>query len=478
MTETELWRLSACDLAHLVAGREVSAAEAVEAAVARMQAANGAINAVTDDLSTEARAAADALDRAMAASGPVGPLHGVPVTIKENTDQEGRPTPNGVAAYQDVVAPADSPFVANLRAAGAVVIGRTSTPEFSFRLDTDSPRNGPTRNPLGAHVSAGGSSGGAAAAVMAGMGALAHGTDIAGSLRVPSACTGAATVKPGLGRTPAWNPSQPAERGMLAQVMAVQGVIAREIRDVRLAMRAAVAYRPEDPWQVRAPWEGPAEQAPLRVGVTRETWGHVPHPAVARALDEAEAALRGAGHLVEPVTVPDIAATGFEAMRALLGEMKVMMLPAIRAHGSEPFNAHIDRLMAWAPPYEGDALLDALGRRAAVTRTWLGLLERTPLILTPFLLDPPHAPGREYAEDGAEAVWGRAFHAVAMNWMGLPAGVVAADVHEGLPIAVQVVGRRLREDLVLDACEAIERRVGAMVGRLGTFDLAFAAGRA
>jgi amidase len=462
-TETELWAMSATDLARRIAARDLSAAEAVAAAIDRMHATNPTINAVTDDLSDDAIARAAALDRQMAADGPIGPLHGVPVTIKENTDQKGRATPNGVAAYADLVAPDDSPFVKNLIDAGAVVIGRTNTPEFSFRLTTDNPLHGRTRNPLNDWASAGGSSGGAAAAVMAGMGAIAHGTDIAGSLRVPSACTGATTVKPGLGRTPAWNPSQAAERGMLAQVMAVQGVICREVRDVRLAMRAAIAYRPEDPWQVRAPWDGPALDGPRRVGVTRETYGRAIHPSVARALDDAEAALREAGYEIEPIETPDVAATAREAMRALLGEMKVQMLPAIRAHGSEAFNAYIDHLFAWAPPHEGEALLAAMGRRAAVTRDWLALLERTPLVLTPFLLGPPYPHARDYeGADGIDDIWGPTIYSVSMNFMGLPAGCVAARIEDGLPLAVQIVGRRMREDLVLDACEAIEARAGAM----------------
>ncbi|MEM7487582.1 MAG: amidase [Pseudomonadota bacterium] len=468
MENADLWRLSACDLAEKIASRDVSATEAVDAALDRMHATNGAINAVVDDLSDSARDAAAALDRTMAASGPVGPLHGVPVTIKENTDQKGHATPNGVAAYKDLIAPADSPFVANLKAAGAVVIGRTNTPEFSFRLTTENPLHGRTRNPWNDWASAGGSSGGAAAAVMSGMGAIAHGTDIAGSLRFPSACTGATTVKPGLGRTPAWNPSQATERGIVAQVMAVQGVICREVRDVRRAMQAAIAYRPEDPWQVAARWDGPAPDGPIRVGVTRETYGFDMHPAVSRALDDAEAALRDAGYVVEPVETPDVAEIAREAMRTLFGEMKVQILPAIRDHGAPEFNAYMDRLFAFAPPYEGEDLLAAMGRRAAGTRRWLRLLAHTPLVLTPFLLGPPYAHGRDYeGQAGLEEIWAPTFYSIAMNFMGLPAGNIAARVEDDLPMAVQIVGQRLREDLVLDACEAIEQRVGVMAQVLG-----------
>jgi amidase len=174
------------------------------------------------------------------------------VTIKENIDQKGHSTPNGVAALAKTLAPGDAPVVRNFRKAGAIPIGRTNTPEFSFRATTVNKLHGRTYSPWNDWASAGGSSGGASAGVMMGYGPLAHGNDIGGSLRFPAYACGAATVKPGLGRVPAYNPSAPEERGPLAQMMSVQGVIAREVRDVRLAMQSLVSYDPHDPWMVAA----------------------------------------------------------------------------------------------------------------------------------------------------------------------------------------------------------------------------------
>ena len=198
-----LWQWSASEIAAATRAGERTALEVTEAALARMEAVNPDLNAVVENLADTARAEAEALDKAGA---PKGPLCGVPVTIKVNVDQKGHATTNGVAALKGHIAPEDAPVVRNLKAAGAVVIGRTNTPEFSFRADTDNPLYGRTHNPWGRHVSAGGSSGGAGAAVMAGIGALAHGNDIGGSLRFPASANGAVTVKPGLGRVPAWNP--------------------------------------------------------------------------------------------------------------------------------------------------------------------------------------------------------------------------------------------------------------------------------
>ena len=182
----------------------------MQASIDRMKAVNPALNAVVEDLSTEALERARGMDKARAGGAVPGPLHGVPVTIKINIDQKGHATSNGVPALKDLIAPSDAPVVENLQKAGAVVIGRTNTPEFSFRADTDNPLHGRTHNPWGQHISPGGSSGGAGAAVMAGIGALAHGNDIGGSLRFPAAANGAMTVKPGLGRVP--DPGTPASQ--------------------------------------------------------------------------------------------------------------------------------------------------------------------------------------------------------------------------------------------------------------------------
>jgi len=467
MSDVDLWKLSACEVSAKIAQGEVSAREVVAANIDRMHARNGAMNAVVNDLSESAMAEAARLDETFAASGPVGPLHGVPVTIKENIDQTGHASPNGVPAFKDLIAPGDSPFVTNLKAAGAVVIGRTNTPEFSFRGTTDNPLHGRTFNPWNDWASAGGSSGGASSAVMSGMGAIAHGNDIGGSLRFPATCTGAATVKPGLGRTPAYNPSQTAERGILAQITSVQGVICREVRDVRLAMQSAIAYSPLDPWQVPMPWEGPAHDGPIKVGFTQETYGFDMDPAVSAALSTARAALTDAGYLVEEIETPDVLEIGREATRTLFGETKALMGPLMREHGSAAFNTYFDHCFDIAPPYEGDDLLAAYARRAAFVRSWLTLLADYPLILTPFLLQPTFAHARDYeGREGAEEIMLKGFYSFAMNFMGLPAGNVPANDNDGLPVGVQIIGQRFREDMILDACEAIENRVGVMAKQL------------
>lgn len=235
---TEIWRLDAVDLAQAIRVRAISARQAVTACLERLEAVNPSINAVVDVLADEALAAAQAADEAVSRGAELGPLHGVPVTIKVNVDQAGRATTNGVVAFRDVIAKADSPPVANWRKAGAIIIGRTNAPAFSWRWFTDNDLYGATCNPWHPGITPGGSSGGAAAALAAGIGALAHGNDIGGSIRYPAYACGVAGIRPTFGRVPSYNPSATEERPLSMQIMSVQGPLARRVRDLRLGLVA------------------------------------------------------------------------------------------------------------------------------------------------------------------------------------------------------------------------------------------------
>ncbi len=473
-TDKPMWQWSACTLAAAIGASEISCVAAVTAIVERVRASNGAVNAVVDDLSSDALRQAEAHDRSRAAGEATGPLHGVPVTIKVNVDQQGRATTNGVAAFKDVIAPEDAPIVRNLQNAGAIVIGRTNTPEFSFRATTDNELYGRTMSPWNDQASAGGSSGGAAAAALMGYGPIHHGNDIGGSLRFPAYACGAATVKPGFGRVPAYNPSQTAERGLMAQLMSVQGVICREVRDVRLTMPAIITPDPRDPWHVPVPFAGePLAPAQTKVAFTKNAFEFELHPAVSEALDTARDALAAAGYIVEEVEPPMLREAAEVGYRCLFGEMKMIMDADIRRLGSDTLNRIFDQYYDHFPPFEGKELLEAMAVRTRFARAWSVFMEDYPLVLTPFLFQPTFdwdadVPG---GDGSFEHILGSAFYSFAFNYMGLPAGLVPANYNDGLPVGVQIVGRRFREDLILDALEAVEARVGVMAERLWTRDV-------
>jgi amidase len=248
----DLWRLPAKDMAGLIAGKKVSAKEAATSALARLDAVNPKINAVIDHRPDDVLKQAASVDAAIARGEDVGPLAGVPVTVKVNIDQQGYATTNGLKLLREAVAESNSPVIDNLRKAGAVILGRTNCPAFSYRWFTSNLIHGDTRNPRDPSLTPGGSSGGAGAAVAAGIGHIAHGTDIAGSIRYPAYACGVHGLRPTMGRIAAFNAALP-ERPIGPQISAVSGPLARTIADIRIALAAMSARDFRDPGSIRCP---------------------------------------------------------------------------------------------------------------------------------------------------------------------------------------------------------------------------------
>ena len=343
-----------------------------------------------------------------------------------------------------------------------------------MRLTTDNPLHGRTVSPWHPDASPGGSSGGAGVAAAAGFGPIHHGNDIAGSLRYPAFCCGVATVKPTPGRIPAWNPSATAERGLLAQLMSVQGAICREVRDVRLATAIMARRDARDPWWVPVPFDG--EPAPMRVAFTRNAHGYAMHPEIDRALVRAAAWLGDAGYAVDEIEPPPIVEAARAWFSVEIAEMKSLLFPAARQHGSATIQEIFGYYERMEPALDPAGYLLGIADRTRMMRTWSVFLDRYPLVLTPFLMRPAFpwdydAQGFAQTKDLIDA----GIYSHGINYLGLPAGVVPVGLIEGLPAGVQIVGRRFREDLILDAMETIERQAGIMAKTLWT--RAGAAGR-
>jgi amidase len=467
----DLWQRSACELAEGIARRRFSCREVMEAVVGRVRAKNGVLNAIVFDYTEEALVKARRADDELAAGRAHGPLHGVPVTIKENVDQQGKPTPNGLPAFAGLIAPDDAPVVRNLRRAGAIIVGRTNTPELSMRATTDNPLHGRTRNPWHPDASPGGSSGGAGAAAAAGFGPIHHGNDIGGSLRFPAFACGLATVKPTPGRIAAYNPSATAERGLLAQLMSVQGAICREVRDVRLATRVMAQRDARDPWWVPAPFDGEPIPAPIRVAVTRNSHGYPMHPDIARALERVAGWLAAAGYAVEEVEPPPITEPARAWFAHAVAEMKVTLYPLARQHGSRTIQDIFDWYAQMAGELDATGYMLGVAERTRMTRQWSVFLEDHPLVLTPFSMRPTF-PWNYDAQGFAQTkdLFDAAIYSFGVNYLGLPAGVVPVGLVEELPAGVQIVGRRFREDLILDAMAVVEAQVGVMARTLWARD--------
>ena len=458
------------ETAERVRAGEVTAAEVVAAHLARLDEVNPRLNAVTRvDASAEAQA--QAVDRLVAAGRDPGPLAGVPVTIKDNVDVEGQSTPNGLAALDGVVAPSDAPLVANLRAAGAVIIGRTNTPEFSWRWHTDNPLFGPTVNPRAEELTPGGSSGGAAAALAAGIGALASGNDAGGSLRWPAVCTGTVALRTTLGRVPSHNETAAGERPPAIDLMAVQGPTARTVGDLRLGLAAMVgpgtgAGQWRDPTHVPAAYLGDHQR---RVGWSL-TGGEV-HPAVAGAMGAAVGALEQAGWAARPVEPPDLATaariwatmmnTDFHTVGAASGRSLRETMVELSSPAIANMLGGFDRA---GPPVELAGYIELLAQRAGLLRAWQRLLtEEIDVLVLPVSLEPAWPVDDDLrSDDRIDEIFAANRPLVAINALGLPAAAVSIplELTGGKPTGVQLVARRFAELVALDAAEAVEAAFG------------------
>ncbi len=465
-----IWQWSAVETAKAIRKGKVSAEEVTKAHLARMKAANPALNAVVVDLGKEALKAAKAADKHQAKGGELGALHGVPVTIKINLDVKGQANSNGVVAFKDNIAPDDSAVTSNLRKAGAIIIGLTNTPEFSMRAFTENPLHGLTRNPWDPAITCGGSSGGAGSSVAAGIGAIAHGNDIGGSLRWPAFCNGIATIKPTQGRIPAFNPTQMKgdERPLMAQFMSSQGPLARSVADVRLGLEVMSQRDPRDPWWVPAPLVGPKLKGPIKVAFAKIPSDMKTDTQVISLVRKAADHLADSGYDVHEVELPDINGTWQLWCDLISTEMEVLQEAAMRQYGSTDFMKALEGIKLAATILDQEGYMKAIAQRSRVLRNWLMFLEEYPVILTPISVQP--TPGYnadiESPERTRELFWNDVRFMSAINVLGLPAAVVPVGLLNDKPIGVQIIGSRYREDVVLDAAAAIEAKAGTVIEQL------------
>jgi amidase len=463
-----VWQWSALATAAAIRSGAISSVEVTEGHITRMRAVNPKLNAVVVDLSDEALRAAKAADQARSKGRELGPLHGVPITIKENVDYDGRPNPNGVPAQMNIIAPSDAPVVRNLKKAGAVVLGLTNTPEFSFRGFTDNPLHGLTLNPWDPDITCGGSSGGAGAAVAAGIGTIAHGNDIGGSLRWPAHCNGIATIKPTQGRIPAFNQSASAERPMLAHLMSAQGPLARNVGDVRLALEVMSQRDPRDPWWVPAPLVGPKPKGPIKVALAKLPSDMNVDPSVRAALRQAADHLERGGYRVSEVEVPDINGVWQTWCDIIINEVIVLQEAAMLSVASEHFHTAWRGMKKKANTLDLHGWMRATAARSGHIRAWQLFFEDYPVVLAPTTVMPTPGPREDAVSEERvrELFWNDLRFISAINVLGLPSAVVPVALHEGKPIGVQLIAGRYREDLALDAAASIEKRAGVLVQKL------------
>jgi fatty acid amide hydrolase len=498
--------LGAAELARAIAEERWTAREVVEAHIARIEQVNGRLNALVVPLFDEARAAADAADEALRRGRPLGPLHGVPVTIKESFHVAGTPSTMGLASRRHEIMPTDGVLVRQLRRAGAIVLGKTNVPQLMIWHETANPLYGVTKNPWDVERGPGGSTGGEAALIASGASPLGLGSDLGGSIRLPAHFCGIHGLKPSSRRV-----AKSGQAKNLLGLEAIQcqaGPLARRVEDLELMLNVLCDAPPGSLDSEATPGlplpSAEVNVAGLRIGMWTDDGCFPVAPAIRRAVEEAAAILRDRGATVEAFQPPDVGAAidiyyslvsadrGRNLKRLLAGSeadpnvrklLSLAMIPnslrgaataALRLVG-QPWAA---RLVAAARYGSADDYWRLSHARQVYELRFTAALASQELDAMIF---PPHAlPAMRHGD--AVDLMSAAGPAFLMNLVGVPAGVVAAtrvrpgeesdraicsDLvvkkalraelgSEGLPVGVQVAARHWREDVVLALMQALE----------------------
>ena len=473
---TEICFLPATELAARIRRRDLSPVEVVDAYLARIGERNPVINAYTLVLADKARAAAKAAENAVMAGGSLGPLHGVPVAIKDMDDVAGVPTSMGSLAIKNYVPKTSTILVQRWLAAGAIILGKTNTPEFGHKGITDNPRFGPTSTPYAIGRNAGGSSGGSAAAIADGLAALAQGTDGGGSVRIPASFSGCVGFKPSFGRIP--SVTRP-DGHLWSRPLVHLGPLARTVGDAALATQVAAGPHGRDPLSL--PDQGINFRAATGQAASRLRIAYSPRlgsfpvdPAVAAVVRDAVNALAASGFTVEehePRIGPHhselaalwirTVAVHYAAIADYLKCNGIDLLGEQNAVLTEDFRALLDmgRGIGAVDHMKEDVL------RTQVLDALEDVFETFDVIVSPTMAVPPVINGTDGLTRGPQTINGETVDPLIgfcmtypINYTGHPAiSVPAGLTPDGLPIGLQVIGRRHDDMTVLAMAAAVER---------------------
>ncbi|MER5624651.1 amidase [Streptosporangium sp. NPDC002544] len=451
--------LTATEMLELLRTRQVSAVELLEAHLRRIEEVNPEVNAIVTLTAERARREAEEADRDLARGHWRGPLHGLPVAHKDLADTAGIRTTYGSPLFADHVPDTDAPIVRRMREAGAITVGKTNTPEFGTGSHTVNEIFGATRNPYDLTRSAGGSSGGAAAALATGMVALADGSDMGGSLRNPASFCNVAGLRPTPGRVPA--PSAVAAWFTLS----VPGPMARTAGDLALLMSAVAGFDASSPLSIAE--SGTVFAGPLELEATglRVAWspdlGGLPVDAeTAKVTADAPAALAELGARVERVELDlSDAEDAFRIYRAWYYALCYGDLPQERLGANVRWNVERGREVTGADLARAERLRSGLYRRMEAFFGTYDFLIAPVSQVPPFPVDAPYVSeinGQalpDYLAWMRSAYWISVLHAPAAS---VPCGFTS----DGLPVGVQIIGRPFADMAVLRLAHAFERATG------------------
>lgn len=457
---TDIADLSAIDLVAAIKAKAISPVEAVEAALARIED-RAELNAFMAISADRARAEAKTAEARIMRGEPLGTLHGIPFSVKDLTSTEGVATTQGSALFADTVPSTDAVAVARARAAGAILIGKTTTPEFGHKPFTEGPFFGRTLNPWSADHTCGGSSGGAAVAIAVGMGPLALGSDGGGSIRIPAACCGVVGLKATLGAIPHLQVPD------LFGANSFVGPMARSIADTRLMFDALVGPDSRDPYgQVAAfPRRVLGEAERPRIAFLLRC-GNILDPDVEASVNAAMAQAEAQGMIVEPIELDLVALEPH--FLVLLRSLLLARLGGHAARTPEKLDPTLLATIEAGRPYSAVDLHEAQFARTACFGKIQEILSRCDVIASPTLSAPPLPVGLDPL--GRIEIAGRDAGTIRSAWypytypfnltghpaLSLPCGFSSG----GLPIGLQLVGRWHEEGYLLDIAARFEAALG------------------
>ena len=463
MIVTDLTGLSAVGMAEAIRAKQISPTELVEAHLARIEKLNPALNAFVQLAAESARRDAKLAETAIRNSAALGPLHGVPISIKSSIDVAGLRCEAGTKLREGHVAQQDAPLVTRLRAAGAIVLGVTNTPELLMAWETDNLLYGRTNNPWDLSRTAGGSSGGEAAAIASCCSAGGVGSDGGGSIRVPAHFTGICGLKPTPGRIPSTG-HFPNSVGPFA-LLGVVGPMARNVSDLQALFSVMQGPDDADPAFAPVPLRSVQLQDIPQVGFFEDDGRTPVTPETRTAIGTAASALQRAG-----VKVNAFLPQHLEKARRLwwkfFGVAGAMLLgPMLAGHENQlsPILKEFAEWTAAEPPHTAETLLQTWIERDVVRAEILAQMREFPILLCPVAAIPAFRHGeREWFIQGTKVRYLDAWsYCEWFNLLGFPAAVVpVGHSPEGLPIGVQIVGRPWEEEAVLAVAAAVERECG------------------
>ena len=452
---TQPWEMSGTEVAQLIASKELSAVEVAESHIERINHVNIKLNAVVLRTDADARGRAQEVDNGKL----TGPLAGVAITTKINTDHLPYPMDNGITALKDNPSASTHASIQGLLDAGAVMLGRTNSPAFALRAHTGNDLHGETHNPYGQHLTPGGSSGGAGAAVATGMCAIAQGNDVAGSVRWPAFCNGVIGLRPTIGRMPSGG-SNPNPRGLSAMMMSTQGPLARTMDDLRLGYAAMQSPNWNDPFWVPMQNEFPQPKAPLRVALLTDD-GRDMHESTHFAIRKVGALLEDAGYEVEEISPPMLEVLFTMWLRLGALDVQLGLVPQLELLNDSGLTKAIHGMLPTFPTPTPQTMMQALTDRDLLFRAWNVFFEQYPLVVMPVITKPFMRMNEDV--EGAEVMaelWNHLRYTVNLAALAIPSLAFPVGHHDGIPLGVQIATHAWREDRLLAVGDALEERLG------------------